>query len=55
VPPNWSRAVRRLGVRLEQPLLLELAEADACISDVEAQFQPTACIAGIGMQTHRAG
>ena len=49
-----ARAVRRLGIRLEQPLLLELAEADACVGDVEAQFEPAACLAGIGMQTHRA-
>ena len=49
-----ARAVRGLGVWLEQPLLLELAEADACIGDVEPQFQPAARLAGIGMQTHRA-
>ena len=55
VPPYWLALCGGLGIGLEQPLLLELAEADAGVGNVEAQLEPAACIAGIGVQTHRAG
>ena len=54
VPPYWLRVVVGLNVRLKQPLLLKLAEADAGIGDVEAQLEPAVGLAGIGVQAHRA-